>query len=495
MFRRVFIANRGVVARRIVRACSELGVESVAAYSDLDRDAPHVAEATASARLPGFRAADTYVNIERVIAAAKTAGADALHPGYGFLAENPDFASRVADAGIAFIGPGPDAIRTFGEKTGARRHMEQAGFPVAPGSELIEDERALSAAARRVGWPVMLKPAAGGGGIGMRVARSEAELVAAFASTKALAQGAFGNAAVYLEALLPNPRHIELQMLGDGERVLCVGERECSVQRRHQKVIEEAPAPGVRPGHLADIGERAVAALEATGYTSLGTVETLLAKRRFAFLEVNTRLQVEHGVTEEVTGLDLVQLQIRLAAGERLDELVPPERSPLGGCAVLRRSPLAEVVSDSEPVGQQLRSSCRRARKGAQAPARFAVQARIYAEDSRRMLPSTGTLSTYRPPRLTGVRVEAGYAEGQAMTPYYDPLLAKVIGTGATRELAIGRTLVGVKAFEIRGVDTNRDLLQAILRHPDFLAGKVHTGWLEARLKAGPRPAGAPLLL
>ncbi len=475
MFKRVFIANRGVVARRIVRACSELGIESVAAHSDLDRDAPHVAEATTSARLPGYRAADTYVNIERVIAAAKSAGADALHPGYGFLAENPDFAGCVADAGIVFIGPPPDAIRAFGEKTGARRHMEQAGFPVAPGSELIEDERALSASARRIGWPVMLKPAAGGGGIGMRVARSEAELAAAFAGTKALAQGAFGDAAVYLEALLPSPRHIELQMLGDGERVRCVGERECSVQRRHQKVIEEAPALGVRPDHLADIGERAVAALEAMGYASLGTVETLLAKRRFAFLEVNTRLQVEHGVTEEVTGLDLVQLQIRLAAGERLDELLPPEHAPLEGCAVLPRN-------------------SRRARKGAQEPARFAVQARIYAEDSRRMLPSTGTLSTYRPPRLTGVRVEAGYAEGQAVTPYYDPLLAKVIGTGPTRELAIGRTLVGVKAFEIRGVDTNRDLLQAILRNPDFLAGKVHTGWLEARLKPG-APPSAPLLL
>ena len=448
MFKRVFIANRGVVARRIVRACSELGVESVAAHSDLDRDAPHVAEATASARLPGFRAADTYLNAERVIAEAKSAGADALHPGYGFLAENPDFARRVADAGIAFIGPSPDAIRTFGEKTDARRHMAQAGFPVAPGSELIEDEAALAAEARRIGWPVMLKPAAGGGGIGMRVARNEAELAAAFAGTKALAQGAFGNAAVYLEALLPNPRHIELQMLGDGERVRCVGERECSVQRRHQKVIEEAPAPGVPPDHLADIGDRAVAALQGMGYASLGTVETLLAKKRFSFLEVNTRLQVEHGVTEEVTGLDLVQSQIRLAAGERLDQVLPPEPAP-------QESP------------------------------RFAVQARIYAEDSRRMLPSTGTLATYRPPRLTGVRVEAGYAEGQAMTPYYDPLLAKVIGTGATRELAIGRTLVGVKAFEIRGVETNRDLLQAILRHPDFLAGKVHTGWLEGHLAAG----------
>lgn len=458
MFKRVFIANRGVVARRVVRACSELGVESVAAYSDLDRDAPHVAEATASSRLPGFRAADTYLDAERVIAAAKSAGADALHPGYGFLAENPDFARRVADAGIVFIGPPPEAIRAFGEKTDARRHMAQAGFPVAPGSELIEDEGALSAAARRIGWPVMLKPAAGGGGIGMRVARNEAELAAAFAGTKALAQGAFGNAAVYLEALLPNPRHIELQMLGDGDRVRCVGERECSVQRRHQKVIEEAPATGVHSDQLADIGERAVAALEGMGYASLGTVETLLAKRRFAFLEVNTRLQVEHGVTEEVTGLDLVQSQIRLAAGERLDEVLPPGPTP-------------------------------------QEAPRFAVQARIYAEDSRRMLPSTGTLSTYRPPRLTGVRVEAGYAEGQAMTPYYDPLLAKVIGTGPTRELAIGRTLVGVKAFEIRGVETNRDLLQAILRHPDFLAGKVHTGWLEAHLNAGGGPSSAPLLL
>ena len=444
MFKRVFVANRGVVARRIVRACTELGCESVAAHSDLDRGAPHVAEATSSARLPGFRAEDTYLNAERIIAEAKAAKADALHPGYGFLAENPDFARRVADAGIVFIGPSPDAIDAFGEKTGAREYMKKAGFPVAPGSALIDDEKALVEAANRIGWPVMLKPAAGGGGIGMRVAANEAELTAAFASTRALAKGAFGNAAVYLEALLRNPRHIEFQMLGDGTSVYCVGERECSVQRRHQKVIEEAPAPGLASKQVIDIGERAAKALQAMGYASLGTVETLLAKSQFAFLEVNTRLQVEHGVTEEATGLDLVQLQIRLAAGESLDALLPD----------------AHTEND---------------------PPRFAVQARIYAEDSRRMLPSTGTLSTYRPPRLTGVRVEAGYAEGQSVTPYYDPLLAKVIGTGATRELAIGRTLVGVKAFEIRGVATNRHLLQSILQHPDFVAGKVHTGWLEGR--------------
>ena len=447
MFNRVFIANRCVVARRIVRACSELGCGSVAAHSDLDRDAPHLAEATASARLPGFRAEDTYLNADRIIAEAKAAGADALHPGYGFLAEDPDFARRVADAGIVFIGPSPDAIATFGEKTGARQTMREAGFPVAPGSDLIEDEQALVAAAHRIGWPVMLKPAAGGGGIGMRIACNDAELTAAFASTRILAKGAFGNAAVYLESLLKNPRHIEFQMIGDGASVRCLGGRECSVQRRHQKVIEEAPVPSVAPAQLGEVGKKAAHALEGMGYASLGTVETLLARSQFAFLEVNTRLQVEHGVTEEVAGLDLVQLQIRLAAGARLDELLPSQDA---------------AAPDGAP--------------------RFAVQARIYAEDSRRMLPSTGTLSTYRPPRLTGVRVEAGYAEGQSVTPYYDPLLAKVIGTGPTRELAIGRTLIGVKAFDIRGVATNRDLLQAILQHPDFLAGKVHTGWLEALL-------------
>ena len=287
----------------------------------------------------------------------------------------------------------------------------------------------------------MLKPAAGGGGIGMRVAGNEADLVAAFASTRALAKGAFGNAAVYLEALLKNPRHIEFQMLGDGTSVRCVGERECSVQRRHQKVIEEAPAPGLTSTQLGDIGNSAAAALEGMGYASLGTVETLLAKSRFAFLEVNTRLQVEHGVTEEVTGLDLVQSQIRLAAGEPLDAVLPAERA-------------------------------------ATSQGRYAVQARIYAEDSRRMLPSTGTLSTYRPPRLTGVRVEAGYAEGQSVTPYFDPLLAKVIGTGTTREQAIGRTLIGVKAFDIRGIATNRDLLQATLGSEAFIAGRLHTGML-----------------
>lgn len=448
MFKRIFVANRGVVARRIVRACNELGIDSVAAHSDLDRDAPHVAEAASSVRLPGFRAKDTYLNAERIIVEAKAAKTDALHPGYGFLAENPDFARRVADAGIVFIGPSPDAIAAFGEKTGARQHMHEAGFPVAPGSNLIDDGKALLEAAHRIGWPVMLKPAAGGGGIGMRVARNEAELTAAFGSTRALAKGAFGNAAVYLEALLKNPRHIEFQMLGDGTSVRCVGERECSVQRRHQKVIEEAPAPGLASKQVHDIGNRAAKALEAMGYASLGTVETLLAKSKFSFLEVNTRLQVEHGVTEEVTGLDLVQLQIRLAAGEPLDALLPADRS-----------------------------------RAKSIPPRFAVQARIYAEDSRRMLPSTGTLSTYRPPRLTGVRIEAGYSEGQSVTPYYDPLLAKVIGTGPTRELAIGRTLVGVRAFEIRGVATNRNLLQSILKHPDFLAGKLHTSWLEGALQ------------
>ena len=448
MFGRVFIANRGVVARRIVRACEALGVDSVAAYADVDHAAPHLAEATATARLPGFRAEDTYLNADRIIAEATSAGADALHPGYGFLAENADFARRVADAGLVFIGPSPEAISAFGEKTRARERMEAAGFPVAPGSGRIEDEGELIEAARGIGWPVMLKPAAGGGGIGMQVAGDERELTRAFATGQALARSAFGDAGVYLEAYLERPRHIEFQILGDGSAARAVGERECSVQRRHQKVIEEAPAPGLERQELGVLGDRAASALEAIGYASLGTVETLLSGSRFAFLEVNTRLQVEHGVTEEVTGIDLVGAQIRLAAGESLAEVLPATTPP---------SPAAG----------------------------YAVQARIYAEDSRRLLPSTGTLSTFRPPEMTGVRIDAGYAEGQAVTPYFDPLLAKVIGTGTTREQAIGRTLVGVKAFEIRGIATNRELLQGILGHEAFIRGAVHTDWLESTLAAG----------
>ena len=436
MFSRVFIANRATVARRVVRACNDLGLESVAAYADIDAAAPHLAEATGTARLPGYTAAATYLNAEQVIAAAKASDADALHPGYGFLAENADFARAVAAAGIRFIGPGAQWIEGLGEKTRARATMAAAGFPVRDGSDVLTDVDAAVVAANHIGYPVLLKPASGGGGIGMLKADGEAELAAAFATARALAASAFGDGAVYVEKYLAEPRHIEFQIIGDGESTVAVLERECSVQRRHQKVIEEAPAPLADRDRLAEVEAAAVAAL--AGYDSLGTVETLYADGDFGFLEVNTRLQVEHGVTEEITGIDLVAAQIRIAAGSRLAGVVPESIESQG----------------------------------------YAVEARIYAEDSERMLPSTGRLAVFRPPTLTGVRVETGYAEGQWVTPYFDPLLGKVIGTGTTREQAIGRALVGVKAFEIRGVATNRALLETTLGSEGFIAGRLHTGML-----------------
>lgn len=443
MLSRVFIANRGTVARRVVRACSALGIESVAAYADIDAQAPHLAEATATARLPGYLAADTYLNAPALIDAARSAGADAVHPGYGFLAENAGFAQAVADAGLRFVGPAPRWIETMGEKTAARSIMAEAEFPVRDGSTVLEDEDALLAAASRIGYPVLLKPVAGGGGIGMAKAASERELRAAFATTQAQAARAFGDGRVYLEAWLEEPRHIEFQIVGDGKDCVGVLERECSVQRRHQKLVEEAPAPGIPRDRLAAVEVAAVAAL--AGYDSLGTVETLLAGGEFGFLEVNTRLQVEHGVTEEITGIDLVVAQLRIAAGERL----------------------AEALSASASAPEQ--GSVRKANG-------HAVEARIYAEDSARMLPSTGRLSVFRPPQLAHVRVDAGYAEGQWVTPYFDPLLAKVIGVGATREQAIGRALVAVKAFDIQGVATNRALLQEVLGSDAFVAGRWHAG-------------------
>ena len=436
MFDRVFVANRAAVARRVVRACTDLGIESVAAYADIDGAAPHLAEATATARLPGYLALDTYLNAARLIELAQRTGCDALHPGYGFLAENAAFARAVEAAGIRFIGPEPRWIELLGNKTRARAAMAEAGFPMHGGSDALDDVEVLTEAAQRIGFPVLLKPAAGGGGIGMIRADNEAELPGAFATARAQALRAFGDDTVYLEAWLSEPRHIEFQVIGDGDSIVGVLERECSVQRRHQKVIEEAPAPGLDRGRVQAIEASALGAMK--GYDSLGTVETLFAAGEFGFLEVNTRLQVEHGVTEEITGVDLVATQIRIARGERLAEMMPRAVKSTG----------------------------------------YAVEARIYAEDSKRMLPSTGRLAVYRPPAMTGVRIDSGYAEDQWVTPYFDPLLAKVIGTGTTREQAIGRTLVAVKAFDIRGVATNRVLLERTLGSEPFIAGRLHTGLL-----------------
>ncbi len=439
MFHRVFIANRGAVAARIVRACSDLGVGSVAAYSDIDAEAPHLEAATATARLPGYLPEDTYLNVPAIVAAARAAGADALHPGYGFLAENAPFARAVAAAGIRFIGPAADLVESLGHKTEARALMREHGFPVHAGSSVLDDEDAVAAAAAETGFPVILKPANGGGGIGMAVAATEAELAFAFRTATTLAERAFGDGSVYLEKYLARPRHIEFQILGDGRDAAALFERECSVQRRHQKLIEEAPAPNVDRAAVDAVGAHAAAALAALGYDSLGTVETLLADGEFGFLETNTRLQVEHGVTEEVTGVDLVAAQIRLAAGKALAGVLPDDVALSG----------------------------------------HAVEARVYAEDPVRMLPSPGRLLTFRPPAMTGVRTEVAYREGQTVTPYYDPLLAKVIGTGSTREQAIGRALVALKAFEIRGVETNRAMLRDVLASEAFIAGRLHTRFLD----------------
>ena len=443
MFHRVFIANRGAVGGRVVRACADIGIESVAAYSDIDADAPHLEAATATARLPGYLPEDTYLNVQAIVAAARATGADALHPGYGFLAENAAFARAVTDAGIRFIGPAADLVESLGHKTEARSLMREHGFPVHAGSAVLDDEDAALAAAAETGFPVLLKPANGGGGIGMTVAASEAELGFAFRSATTLAERAFGDGSIYLEKYLARPRHIEFQILGDGRDATALFERECSVQRRHQKLIEESPAPllaeEVDREAVDAVAARAASALAALGYDSLGTVETLLADGEFGFLETNARLQVEHGVTEEVTGVDLVAAQIRLAAGAPLASVLP-----------------AYVALDG-----------------------FAVEARVYAEDPVRMLPSPGRLVTFRPPAMTGVRIEVAYREGQTVTPYYDPLLAKVIGVGTTREQAIGRTLVALKAFEIRGVETNRETLRDVLASEAFIAGRLHTRFLD----------------
>ncbi len=436
MFERVLVANRGAVARRIIRACNALDCESIAVYSDIDAGLPHVEEASRAERLPGYRPVDTYLNGENILAAARRAKADAVHPGYGFLAENPDFARSIEAAGMKFIGPAASWLERMGEKTQARQWMQENGFPVHAGSEVIRDQTMLTNAAATIGYPVMLKPTAGGGGIGMIVAENPESLTAAYATVTSLAERTFGQSTVFLEKFLQGSRHVEVQLIGDGETLLALYERDCSVQRRHQKLIEESPAPAIERSDIDELSSRAVEAL--VGYDSLGTVETLYDQGRFGFLEMNTRLQVEHGVTEEVTGLDLVDLQIRIASGDRLSTLLP-ERPGIDG---------------------------------------HALEARLYAEDPESMLPYPGHLSVFRVPDMAGVRIEASYREGNTVTPYYDPLLAKVIGKGATREAAIGRTLIALRAMEVKGVKTNATLLCRILESARFIEAKLDTAFL-----------------
>lgn len=437
MFQRLLVANRGAIARRIIRACNKLGIESVALYSDADSQAPYLAEATASIGLPGNTAAETYLNKPLLLQALLNSGADAVHPGYGFLAEDADFAQQVIELGVHFVGPAPKWLSSMGDKVAARELMAEHNFPLFAGSKELSSVAAAQAAATEIGYPVMLKPAAGGGGIGMQVVADDQGLAIAFDRCQRMALAAFGNGSVFVESWISPARHIEVQVLADEHgNVMHAFERDCSLQRRQQKVIEEAPAPLVDRESILALALRSVKLLETLGYNNVGTLETLQSPSgEFGFLEMNTRIQVEHGVTEMVTGLDLVAEQIQLAAGGQL----PPQPTLSG----------------------------------------YAVQARIYAEDSITSMPSTGRLQVFAPPSMRHVRVETGYAQGMAVTPYYDPLLAKVLAWAPTRELAIGRLAVALQAYDIRGVSTNVALLRRVLRSDEFLAGRVHTGLLQ----------------
>ncbi len=440
MFSKVLIANRGAIARRVVQACQALGIESVVVYSDADADAPYLQEASQTHHLPGVTAQETYLNQAAVLHAIEATGADAVHPGYGFLAENDLFAEAVEQAGRRFVGPRPKWLATMGDKVAARDLAETHGFPVFAGSDRLSETSTamqIRAAAEAVGFPLLVKPVGGGGGIGMRVVGSEADLESAVRQASALAGQAFGDSGLFLERWVADARHIEFQVLGDGNGgALHLHERECSVQRRHQKVLEESPAPGLDRAEIDVLAERAERLVAELGYDNVGTLETLRAGAGdYGFLEMNTRIQVEHGVTEMVTGIDLVAAQIRLAAGAPL-----PESRPVNG---------------------------------------HALEVRIYAEHPVTQLPSTGRLAVFEPPLgLHAVRVDTGYQAGQWVTPHYDPLLAKVIAHGRTREQAIGRVLVALRAFTIIGVDTNIPLLSGVLSDAEFLAGRVDTGYL-----------------
>jgi acetyl-CoA carboxylase biotin carboxylase subunit len=434
---RILIANRGAVAARIIRAAHAQGLHAIAVYSEADRALPYLAAADEAHPLGPSPPRQSYLDQDRLLAVAHAARADAVHPGYGFLSENAGFARRVIAAGMAFIGPAPDLIEAMGEKTRARALMAAHGLPVARGSGVLADANAAAHAASAIGYPVLVKPAGGGGGIGMLAARDEAGLRGAVERAGTMAARSFGNASVYLEKLIERPRHIEFQMLGDRHGGMAhLFERDCSVQRRHQKVIEEAPAPGLDRGGLDALAAQAAEVLRGLGYDSIGTVEMLRgADGVFSFLEMNTRLQVEHAVTEMVTGIDLVAAQIRLADGARV----------------------GDIVGDARPAGH-------------------AIEARIYAEDPHTFYPSPGTLRHFvLPAPGDGVRVETGYAQGCTVTPFYDPLLAKVIAHAPTRDAAILRLSEALAATEIEGVKSNIPFVQRMLADPEFRAGDVHT--------------------
>jgi acetyl-CoA carboxylase biotin carboxylase subunit len=447
MFRKVLIANRGEIALRIIRACRELGARSVAVYSDADARAPHVREADEAVRVGEAPSSESYLRGDRVIEAALRTGAEAIHPGYGFLSERAWFARAVRDAGLVFVGPPPEAIAAMGSKTEARRLAIDAGVPVVPGTtQPLRDVDEAMSTADGFGYPVLLKAAAGGGGKGMRVVRSAADVAASLESARREARNAFGDDAVYIEKYIVGPRHVEVQVLGDSHgTMLSLGERECSIQRRHQKMIEEAPSSAVDADLRRVMGDTAARAARAAGYVNAGTCEFLLDQDgQFFFLEMNTRLQVEHPVTELVTGIDIVQWQLRIAAGERL--------------------PFAQ--EDIQPRG-------------------WAIECRITSEDPHGdFLPSTGRIAYLRLPGGPGVRWDGGIGVGSEIGLHYDPMLAKLIVWAPTRDAAIRRMHRALLELTVEGVQTSRDFHLRVMEDPEFQAGAIEIQWLERRLSS-----------
>lgn len=443
MFDSVLVANRGEIAVRVIRTVQRLGLRAVAVYSVADAGALHVRRADESVAIGPSAPAQSYLDIQRILAAARESGAQAVHPGYGFLAESPAFARAVAGAGLVWVGPTPESMEAMGDKIAARNAMSDAGVPVAPGtrSAVVDVEDAVGAASE-VGYPLMVKAAAGGGGIGMAVVADEAGLRAAFETARTRAERFFGSPAILLERFVPAARHVEVQVLGlpDG-RVLALGERDCSVQRRHQKVAEETPSPGIDLPLRATMLAAAARAGEAVGYRGAGTVEFLVDAAdtgRFYFLEMNTRLQVEHPITELVTGLDLVEEQLRIAAG----------REPTFGAA--------------PPV-----------------PRGHALELRVYAEDPRRFLPSPGVIRRWEEPAGDGIRVDAGYAAGDTVTPFYDPLMAKLCIYGPDRSTVLDRARRAVAGFVVEGPKNNLPFFTELLEQPDFVRGSYDTRLIE----------------
>ncbi len=441
MFKKVLIANRGEIALRIIRACRELGVQTVAVYSEADRESLHVRFADDDVCIGPAPSRDSYLRIPRLIAAAEITGADAIHPGYGFLAENAEFAETCAASGITFIGPTPDQIRVMGDKASARNAMAKVGVPIVPGTPgPVEDVDEALGFARDIGFPVIIKAAAGGGGKGMRVARDPDDFARSFQLARSEALSAFGNGDVYVEKFLERPRHVEFQVLGDSKgKVIHLGERDCSVQRRHQKLIEEAPCPVMTPELRERMGEAAVRGAQAINYVGAGTVEMLLdTDGSFYFMEMNTRIQVEHPVTEMLTGVDLVKEQIRVAAGEPLTVTELP---------IFRG---------------------------------HVIECRVNAEDpARNFQPSPGRIDAFHLPGGPGVRVDTHVYAGYTVPPYYDSLLAKLIVQGRDRPEAIRRMQIALESFVVEGVTTTIPFLARVMQHPNFMAGDVHTKFLE----------------